>query len=292
MKSLLKIQTIYLLPFLLLLVHRVNGQDFEVAPVRLEFNAEPGDNQMKVINVKNHSNKSTSFIISIGDFLPTGDGDKKQLAPNSTKRSCANWLNINPTFFELNPGDETQIKVGILVPNDEFSDAWCMLYFQQTKEQTSWNADKNLEAGVVISGKIGVQIYQSPKSNANKAIKISNLAEVANEDGRNRKFTATIENLGDKVTKCKVYLIASDMKTAEEKQFAAIEIETFPKMSRAIELKLPNMLKSGTYSLAAIVDYGSKFALEGTQIIIEVKDQNETIKPDTTVVKSDTAKAR
>jgi len=69
------------------------------------------------------------------------------------------------------------------------------------------------------------------------------------------------------------------MVTAEERQFAAQNIEVFPKMSRNIELELPNDLVAGTYALAAIVDYGPKFPLEGTQIIIEVKGENRSINP-------------
>ncbi len=257
------------------------AQDFEVAPVILEYNAEPGDNQTKVITVRNHENKKTSFLISLADFLPSITGETKTLPPNSTKRSCANWLNINTSFFELNPGDEIQIQIGMMVPNDQYSAAWCFLYIQPALEQSSWSAEKNLGAGITVGGRIGVLINQSPKSNTNHSLKISNLIEVTKQDSRERVFNATIENLGDKITKSKSYLIASNIKTAEEKQFPPIDIVVFPKMSRTIELVLPNELTQGSYSLAAIVDYGSKYSLEGTQILIEVKDQNVIINPET-----------
>jgi hypothetical protein len=45
----------------------------------------------------------------------------------------------------------------------------------------------------------------------------------------------------------------------------------YPKSSRKVELELPNTLPKGTYSLAAILDYGSKTNLEGTQIMINVE---------------------
>ncbi len=276
-----------------ILIHQnINAQDFEVAPVKLEFNSEPGENQSKIVTIKNHSNKKVSFIVTIGDFLPTSSGERKYLAPNSTKRSCSNWLNINPTFFELNPNDEIPVQIGMMVPNDQYSAAWCMLYFQPTREQTSWNAEKNLGAGVMVSGRIGVLIYQSPKSNTNHSLKISNITENTKLGDRERTFTATIENLGDKITNCKAYLIASNMKTAEEKQFVAFDFETFPKMSRTVELTLPNVLTAGSYSLAAILDYGSKFSLEGTQIIIEVKEQTTIVMPDTIGIKLDTVKVK
>lgn len=50
-----------------------------------------------------------------------------------------------------------------------------------------------------------------------------------------------------------------------------VEIETFPKMSRTVELSLPTEdLTTGQYAIAVIVDYGPRFALEGAQIVISV----------------------
>lgn len=261
------------------------AQDFEVSPVRLEFNAEPATNQSKNISIKNHSSKKVSYTVSISDFLISNSGDKRILPPNSTKRSCANWININPAFFELNPNEDISIQVSMLVPGEDYGAAWCMLNVQPSIEQTSWTADKQLGTGITVTGRIGIEIYQSPKSNVNQSIKISNLVEVTVPSSIDRFFSATIENLGDKVTKCKVYLLASNMSTVEEKQFAMQEYEVLPKMSRNVELILPNELLPGTYSLAAIVDYGPKFPLEGTQIVIEVKGFSRNITTDTTSVK-------
>ncbi len=258
------------------------GQDFEVSPVRLEFNAEPATNQTKTLNIKNHSGRKTAYTISISDFLVSSNGDKKTLPPNSTKRSCANWININPAFFELNPNEDISIQVSMLVPGEDYGAAWCMLYIQPSVEQTSWNADKKLGTGVTVTGRIGVEIYQSPRSNINQSLKISNLVETTTTNAVNRTFSATVENLGDKVTKFKIYLLASNILTAEEKQFPTQELEVFPKMSRNIELILPSELSPGKYALAAIVDYGPKFPLEGTQLIIEVKEAVRAIVPDTT----------
>ena len=269
--------------FAMLCLTRVGmGQDFEVSPVRLEFNAEPATNQTKTLNIKNHSGRKTAYTISISDFLVSSSGEKKILPPSSTKRSCANWININPAFFELNPNEDISIQISMLVPGEDYGAAWCMLYIQPSVEQTSWNADKKLGTGVTVTGRIGVEIYQSPRSNTNQSLKISNLVETTTTSAINRTFSATVENLGDKVTKFKVYLLASNILTAEEKQFPTQELEVFPKMSRNVELVLPNELSPGKYALAAIIDYGPKFPLEGAQLIIEVKETVRAIVPDTT----------
>lgn len=257
---------------ILILSEAVLAQDFEIAPVRLDFNAEPGENQTKVINITNHSNKKASFIVAISDFLLGSDGKRQMMPPNTTRRSAANWLNINPSFFELNPGEQLPVQVTILVPGDEYGAVWAMLYVQPTKEQTSWDADKNLGAGVMVSGRIGVTVYQSPSSNKNHSIKVTNLIEVTGAEDVVRKFSATLDNLGDKVTTCKVHLIASNINTSEEKQFPSFEVETFPKMTRNVEVELPNgQLPAGKYAIAVIVDYGSKFALEGAQLVIDIE---------------------
>lgn len=272
MKTFVRVLITFYILCSILYPFKSTSQDFEVAPVRIDFNAEPGENQTKIINIKNHSNTKSSFIIAISDFLPNSDGSRKMLPPSTTRRSAANWVNINPSFFELNPGDDIPIQITMLVPAEEYGAAWCMLYIQPTREQTSWSADNALGAGVTVSGRIGVTVFQSPSSNANHSIKVTNLNEVTNQTDPERTFTATIDNLGDKVTLCKVNVIASNIETAEEVQFPSFEVETYPKMTRNIEVKLPNdKLKPGKYALAVIVDYGPKFALEGAQIVIDVK---------------------
>jgi hypothetical protein len=250
----------------------LSAQDFEVAPVRLDFAAEPGENQTKTINVKNHSNRKASFVVVINDFLPSSDGSRKSMPPNTTRRTAANWININPSFFELNPGEQIPIQITMLVPGDEYGAAWCMLYIQPTTEQTAWSVDKALGAGVTVSGRIGVLVYQSPASNSNHSIKVTAFTETTISTDTDRKFLATIDNLGDKVSPCKVLLIASNIETAEEKQFAPINVETFPKMTRNVELELPaNSLPAGKYAIAVVVDYGPRYSLEGAQLVIDVK---------------------
>ena len=44
------------------------SQDFEVAPVVLNFDANPGEIQEKSVHVKNYGNKVQSFQASLFDF--------------------------------------------------------------------------------------------------------------------------------------------------------------------------------------------------------------------------------
>jgi len=261
-----------LFSFLLVSINYLSfSQDFEVAPVELNFNADPGEMQNKTITIKNHANKKNSFIISQSDFLINSRGEKTYHPQSTTKNSVANWLNISPAYFELNPNEERQITISCQAPIDNYKSAWGVLNIQTVEEQSAFDADKDLSTGMFMTGRIIVQIFQSPKINTNKKIKINKLEEVTEVSDTVRLFRANLDNIGDKITKCKVYLVASNLKTAEEIYFEHKEFSTYPKASLQVELPLNKKLPSGKYALAAIVDYGNDVNLEGTQIIIEVQ---------------------
>ena len=261
--------TSYLPLIFALLTYGTSGlcQDFEVAPVKLQFNVEPGETRSRIITLKNHENKPQTYVVSIGDFLI----NIKYLPANSTAYSCAEWLNINPTFFELQPNEEKEIAVSLQVPVGEFSTKWSVLFFGTAVEQDVFSVDQGVTAGVTVSSRIAVQIYQSPSSNANISAVIEDMKEITTAEDTARKFVATIQNTGEKILNCKVYLIATNLETAEEDQYEPVLIRSFPKTSRLVELTLPNNLSKGNYALAAILDYGSMSNLEGTQIIIKVE---------------------
>ena len=149
--------------------------------------------------------------------------------------------------------------------------AWCLLYIQPAKEQTAFGADKAVNTGILVTGRIVVQIFQTPKSNSNDLVKVYNLKEIPSDKEKVKKYAVTLDNLGEKINTCKVYLILSDIKTAEEKQYPPVEVETYPKSTRDVILELPSDIAPGQYALAAVVDYGSKNNLEGTQITIDIK---------------------
>lgn len=248
----------------------VGAQDFEVAPVQLYFNAEPGESQVKVLTIKNHSSEKTSFILNISDFEISTAGVKEYKPANSTKKSIANWLSISPSFFDLEPNADRQVSVSIQPPTDDNGSRWGSIFVRTAKEKTSFEAGKDLSAGVTVSSRIAVQVYQTARSNKDYQAKIDQLREIESEDSTQRWFSAIVTNLSDIIVHCKVFLIASNMQTAHETQFPPVQFDAYPKNTQKIILKLPKTLEKGTYALAAILDYGNIANLEGSQMVIEV----------------------
>lgn len=249
----------------------IAAQDFEVAPAKLYFVAEPGQTQTIPVSIMNHSNNKEAFTIQLGDFVLNKEGKHISMPAASTEHSLVNWLSINPPFIEINPNETRQVLVSIQAPTGDYSTKWANIYVTPSKEQTSINVDKGTQAGLVVSAQIILKAYQSPRSNINYKMKIRDLKEVSMPNDTIRTFQASVDNLGDKITQCKATLLASDLSTAQDIILNDIRFESFPNSQRLIKLNMKNSLPPGKYALAIILDYGDRNNLEGTQMLIEVK---------------------
>ncbi|MCK5134372.1 MAG: hypothetical protein KAR19_01190 [Bacteroidales bacterium] len=271
MQILLTKVRLYLINVLLAFSACAFGQDFEVAPVLVSFNANPGENQKQTLTVRNHGNERQKFGFSLADYTVSEDGTKTALEAGSTERSLADWLNINPSFVELNPNEFTEVELIMTVPRTGFNTKWGMVHVGVAKEQTAADADKQLTTGVVIIPRIVVLVKQSPRSNMNYKGTVLDLKEVEGADRNFRSFEATLSNLGDKVLDAKVFLALANLETAEEKQFKPTTVSVYPGQLRKVVLTLPEDPQPGQYALAFLMDYGHRAPIEGVQILLNVE---------------------
>ncbi len=257
--------------FFALLTSVAFAQDFEVSPVLMSFNANPGEIQTKQINLINHSSKPQRYTLKVTDYEIDNNGNKKPVPAGSTKRSCADWITINPSLIELNPNQSASIDALMTVPKDGFSSRWCMIMVEVAKEQTTFDADKTLATGVLIVPRIVILVKQSPKSNNSYKATISGLKEVTKPDDTQRNFEVLVTNVGDNVIDANVSLALADLQTAKEEKFNPVKVTVYPDGVRIVKLQLPKQLAKGKYALAAILDYGHRQPLGGTQMMLEVK---------------------
>ncbi len=257
--------------FLLFLSTCLFAQDFEVSPVLMSFNADPGEIQKKEINLINHSGKPQKYSLKLADYVMDKDGNKKNIPLGTSKRSCADWITLNPSFVELNPNQAATIEALMTVPKDGYSAKWCMIYVEVAKEQSPFEADKSLATGVLLVPRIVILVKQSPKSNNNYKATISNLKELTKPGDKERNFEVTVSNIGENIIDAHVSLALANMETATEEKFNPVKATVYPDASRTIKLILPANLKKGKYALAAILDYGHRQPLGGTQLMLEVK---------------------
>ncbi len=248
----------------------LKAQDFEVAPVVINFDANPGEIQKSMITIRNHSNIKQTYTLTMGDFIVQPDGTKKRIAAGQSDRSCAQWLSLSPSFVELNPNEKKEITVLMTVPSDGFTTRWCYVYIQTSQEQTENPVDKQLATGIKITPRIAVLINQSPKSNKDYKGIIYDLKDVSEKSDSVYTYNVVVENTGDKVLEANVQLYLANLETAKEQKFAKKMERVYPGEKRTFTLTLPKNLEKGSYALAAILDYGHSTSLEGAQIMIDL----------------------
>ena len=241
------------------------AQDFEVAPVKLNYDCEAGEIQTKMMTVRNHANTKQQFSVDVSDMV--FDDTIKSMK----NRSCKDWLTVNPSFFDLNPNESFDVKVILQVPPGEFSTRGALIHVSATEEQTAFSADKQMKSAVKLRPRIGVKVVQSPRSNNNYKGAISGLKEVTLPKDTVRTFHVVISNPGDKMLNGKVYLVLSNLETAKEIKDKPRKVSLFPGTSKTMTLYFPKEAPVGKYSMAAILDYGNNSALEAVQMNVEVR---------------------
>lgn len=250
----------------LLFSTNIKAQDFEVAPVKMNFKVDPEESQTKILSIKNHSNFRTSFTISFADFILDKNGKRQAIEKNSSKTSCAEWITPEQTFFQINPNEQVQVKITMQPPVDDYTTRWALMYIQTVTEKTSFDVDEGMGAGVRLSGRIAVEVFRDPVIRLTPKLKIKDLREISDIDSTHRYFTADIINTGKNIAECKVNFIASNLNTAEEIEFDPIYFNSFPGFLREVKFKLPATLPAGKYSLVALLDYGKDITIEGTRL--------------------------
>lgn len=260
-----------LINFLLIFAAGGFSQDFEVAPVLVSFDANPGENQTQELTVRNHSNERQKFVLNLVDYTLNEEGTKIGQEAGSSNRSLADWMTVNPSFVELNPNESVSVNLIMTVPRTGFNTRWGKIQVEVAKEQMASEADKQLTTGVIIVPRIGVLVKQSPRSNQNFRGTVTGLREVTGNHPEYQSFEAVLTNTGDKILDAKVFLALANLETAEEKQFNSMPVSVYPDHQRRVVLTLPEHPEPGQYALALLMDYGHRAAIEGAQILLTIE---------------------
>jgi len=247
------------------------SQELEVSPGTLMFKTNPGSSQTQQIYVRNKAKTEQAFIFNLADWLTDDKGDIKYFKPGTTGRSCADWITVSPSLITLQPNESVRVNVTMLVPNNDPSTKWAVLFVESAVEKTGAKAiDKDVQMGLQVAVRIAVPIYQSPTSNTLYKGALEGLEETIDSTGQ-RTYKSQVINLGDKILNCKVYFTISNLDTADETTSNPIEFSLLPESSKYVEFTTEKPLEKGRYSIAAILDYGYNDELEGIQLDVEVK---------------------
>lgn len=245
-----------------------SAQTFGVKPTKLQYPLEPGQSAYRQITITNLTDAPQTYNITKGDFMPDVIGNTKRFEAGTTERSCANWIQITPTTFELAPNESQKIRVSIEVPAGESATKWAELYIQQEEELSNLPAlaDKAMQSQLQAQGRIAVPILQSPTSNTNFQAIVTNFQKM---DAK--RYHVDLVNSGDKLVTGSIVRTITNLETGQKKQLPELNVALLPDVTRTMEFALPQELDSGDYNLTAIwrVNYQKKPKGARTQIEIE-----------------------
>ena len=265
-----------LMAFILLQNFHTAAQSVSLAPSRVYFKASPGETKKQVVHVTNNSQVKQTFTITFGDFSATGtDGKTQLMKAGESEHSCSQYMNASPSFFELPAGKSQDVEVIIDLPNSPESNKvkWGTMMLKLTKEKTEATKKGSdvVGMGILETFQFVVHIFQTPPNITFKQAEIVNFKEITATQDTARTLALTTKNTGDAILDCATYLEYSNLQTGYEQRTKPAAFTILPGGGRQMKFSVPKDLPKGKYTVTAVVDIGSKDAVQAAEMDIEVQ---------------------
>jgi hypothetical protein len=271
MKYLQHIFTLLLLTYCSLFSHaQEKPKGISVRPVTVDFSITPGQTDEKRILITNTLDIKKQFIVYAADWERDTVGAHVYREPSEHPRSCAKWVELDKTFFELEPGQTEELNVKLNSPTDSSGNnkmKWCMLFIETTQEKKIKDTT-GLTTTIASRFRVGVHIYQNPPGINSKEIRLLELESLRNE---NNRYRIICENTGGVQLNCTSYLELASLTDGNRIKLPAIEFPIFPSQKRYLDFEIPASIPKGKYLLTGIIDAGEEVPLEAGQLSIEIK---------------------
>ncbi|MEI6594664.1 MAG: hypothetical protein WCO28_03810 [Bacteroidota bacterium] len=246
-----------------------------VSPSHLNFNVKPGESKTIEVKVTNETKSKRSFKVTLKDFDMDKSGASSFMSAGTGEHSLSTWLNISPTFMELQPGASQKIRVTLTLPDSEGTNraAWCAMMVEEAKERQKLETDPNdqkIAFGITPSTAFGIWIYQNPPNVAVKKVEIVNFA-LQKLNNKPRNIELTLVNKGDGISFCTTYVELTNTNTGKTQRLLVKRFTLLPGYTRNYLFSLPEKLDKGKYSAVGVLDYGSKDEVQAAELEFKVE---------------------
>jgi P pilus assembly chaperone PapD len=252
-----------------------NAQSVSLSPSRVYFKASPGETKKQVVHVTNNSDVTQSFTITFGDFSATGTDGKTQLMKSGeSEHSCSQYMSASPSFFELPAGKSQDVEVIIDLPNlpEANKVKWGTMMLKLAKEKTEARQGEGdmVGMGILETFQFVVHLFQTPPNITLKQAEIENFKEITAAGDSARTLALIAKNTGDAILDCATYLEYSNLQTGFEQRSKPAAFTMLPGGGRQMKFKIPADLPKGKYTVTAVVDIGSKDAVQAAEMDIDI----------------------
>jgi hypothetical protein len=240
-----------------------------VSPASMHLSLKPGTTTTKEITINNDTKFVKKFSLSFFDFIANQEA-KPIAAPKDSKYAMSRYVNIVPSYIELQPGDVKKIKLVISIPDTANYSAWTIIMVDQATDRPKLDPvqnDKTIAMGVTPSIGFAVYVYQNPPNVKINNVDITNFS-IGNDkkDPSKKDFIMGIKNTGDGIGYTVAYVELVNLNDGKKIRLPNVNFTVLPQFSRDVIIKFPTDLKAGKYSAIGVVDFGSNDIINGQEI--------------------------
>lgn len=241
---------------------------FAVGPELIEMAAPPGSFRSMGLVVHNREDRPIYVEIYPRAMEYNSDGELVLLPSAKGSYYCGEWLTINPSSFELSPGEKKRLSISVKVPKGEAGGRCANIVFDavlagDNPGSTIQKTSSNVPFFLTISGTL------------NQQAEIVRMKVLPKDGSGYRKFVVSFKNTGNIhlkprgkiLVKKRVeiektgeveYVGEPDYEELEEIAFNEVKGVVLPGGTRDLIAVYPVELPDGEYSVEAEVDYGDK----------------------------------
>lgn len=230
---------------------------------KISLTIAPGEKKRTYISVDSYDSKESMLVdVYTQDIMYLPDGSNDFLPPGTTPWSCANWIRLSPTAFELKPDSERTVKLEVKVPPDAKGGKYAVVFFDVAPPVDI----KNLSASI-SSVRLGSIILVSVKGTEAYEAELEGLAARKDEEKGEVLVSCVIHNSGNILVRPKGDIVLMDTEGNEisKKDLNPAKGGVLPKTNRTFIVNWPldNFEEGKDYTLQTTIDYGGEVLLGG-----------------------------
>jgi P pilus assembly chaperone PapD len=272
----MKKQFLILLLTFSLSVVMISAQNVSISPSRLYYKTSVGEYKIQEVNITNSATTKQSFVVSFGDFEPSGSIGKSHLmGAGESTNSCAQWLSADPSFFELEAGQSQKIKVLLQVPSSPEANKvkWAAMKIKLAKEKVAADLKDNnaIGMGVTETFQFVVHVFQSPPTVTLKTAEIESFKDITTAEDSTYVLMLKVKNSGEAILDCVSYLELTNLNNGVEERQKPFAYTLLPGTQRDVKFYVSRNKGEGKYSALGVVDYGSRENVQAAETELTIK---------------------
>lgn len=169
-----------------------NASGILVSPAQMGLVIKPGETATEVFRVSPSRAEKTQVRVRVVDFDKTPDGVTIELKEGLPRKSCLEWVRVEPLSFETAESGWTEVRVNVTVPAEATGTSWALVVFQVDS-----GASKKVGGRTVFfRPQLQVPLLVTARGTETRGARVENLKAIAMPDGF-VEVSAEVTNTGN-----------------------------------------------------------------------------------------------